>query len=466
MLKPSKSFDRDQNQLLIMKFDQKLILLIIPLLLIFSSCKKDSASNSTEPGTCVINDLEQQVIDELNLQYAHPFNNANPVEVDNQLDPLIDYLGSAKFAGLGEATHGTAEFYQMKDKIFRALVMEKGFDAIIFELPWGNALVVNDFVTKGIGTAETSIDQTYFWVYDTQETRVLAQWIHDYNSGLANDQQILFVGCDPQGPDFNIERSIVRNFLETVQPEYVGTMNAHYAKLPNQDLFEYSNAEENIKTSNIEGTKAVHDYFVEQAETFVAQTSEYDYQVALMASHVIQQREILYRTGDFGHLRDSLMAVYSEWWQSILGENSQIAIWAHNFHVSYGVSGWMGDYLRKRHSEDYRNVGFSFGSGSFNAWLSGPGFEFLSGVQRQTISEIPCGTVNNLLTAVDGDQHYLIFDEQSSDSFDYFFNTHLFYSLGSGFNISHINSFTQNVALGNTFDALIHFDQTSESVLK
>ncbi|MEM6396604.1 MAG: hypothetical protein AAF741_09670 [Bacteroidota bacterium] len=55
---------------------------------------------------------------------------------------------------MGGATHGTSEFYRFKNQLFRLLVAEAGFKAIVFEIPWGNALTVNDFVLNGIVTAE------------------------------------------------------------------------------------------------------------------------------------------------------------------------------------------------------------------------------------------------------------------------------------------------------------------------
>lgn len=113
----------------------------------FLSCSKDEEPEVTPPVNigCEFNQPQKEMIDIMDNSVAFPFLSSDPsVNESNNLDPLLDYLGEVEFVGLGEAIHGTAEFFEMKDKIFRGLVEKKGFKAIIFELPWGNALKVNE----------------------------------------------------------------------------------------------------------------------------------------------------------------------------------------------------------------------------------------------------------------------------------------------------------------------------------
>ena len=211
----------------------RILLFLFTSLVFLSSCKKDNNGPGDSASECIPFDEEQIVIDQLNEKYTYPFEGANPLTADPSLDPLINYLGDASFVGLGESTHGTKEFYQLKDKIFRRLVQEKDFKAIIFEIPWGNAMVVNDFVTEGLGSADASVNQTYYWTYDTQEVRDLAQWIFEYNGSRADEEKILFVGCDPQGKDFKEERRFVAQLIGKVQPDSVANVLAHYANCLN-----------------------------------------------------------------------------------------------------------------------------------------------------------------------------------------------------------------------------------------
>jgi erythromycin esterase len=447
---------------------KNILLFSLGLVLFFSCKKKDPMPTDSEP-KCPPNEAELILAEDISENHAYPFHGDDPSVDDPQLDPLLDYLSTARIVGLGEATHGTSEFYRMKDKLFRLLVLKKDFKAIIFEIPWGNALVVNDFVTKGIGTADASIDQTFYWTYDTEEVRSMAQWIHDYNLGLATEDKIFFVGCDPQGGDFTEEKSKVIEFLNIVEPDSVFGVLTHYAELPSGNLFEYKDAASEIHQANIQRTKAVYDYLENNRENFTAATSAFEYEVALMAAHVIQSREELYRIGDTGVPRDELMAFYTEWWQRILGQEAKVAVWAHNFHVMDGATinaTWMGTELRQRQGSNYKNVAFSFGTGSFNAFLAAANREFLSGVQSQSIPEVPCRTINQVLTLVEGDQHYLIFDELGGATKSYFETPQSFVQLGAGFNYSYLSNYTQDFSLARLFDVVIHFDETSASVLK
>jgi len=445
-------------------------IILSSLILLFLACKKDNEILLPNPTGCLLTEIEQAVLAQIETDFAYPFDDANPETEDANLQPMIDYLSTAKFVGLGEATHGTKEFYQMKDKIFRQLVTQKGFKAIIFEIPWGNAMVVNDFVTKGIGSANSSIDQTYYWTYDTEEVRVLAQWMHDYNETLTVEEQILFVGCDIQGPNFEEEQSIILDYLAKVMPDSAALVSEAYKDLPFTDLSNYANSSSRVQERNIEGTALIYDFFVAHEEEMIASSSYFEYQVALMAAHVIQHRELVYRTQDFGWTRDSLMALYSEWWQRILGEETQVAVWAHNSHVMNGASlsqNWMGTYLKARQGQNYKNVGFSFGQGRFNAFLAGANAQAVGNVREQGIGEPVCRTINYLLSQVEGNQHYLIFEELEKDAQSYFSNTQKFVQFGAGFNVQYINRhYTRDYRLSSLFDVLIHFDETMESVLR
>ncbi len=445
---------------------------ITPLLLVIlliASCKKDDDANIPNPSNeCITSEAELSFAEHLSDNFAHPFDGDDPEIEDQGLDSLINYLATAKFVGLGEATHGTAEFYRMKDKIFRQLVQKKDFKAIIFEIPWGNALVVNDFVTKNIGSANSAIDQTYYWTYDTQEVRDMAQWIHDYNESLSPEEHILFVGCDPQGGDFSKERNTISSYINTVAPDSLFSVLERYVDLP-ENLADYRNAGSIIHQANIEGTAWVYNFLEANRTDFIAASSEFEFEVVLMAAHVIQHREELYRIGDFGVPRETLMALYSEWWQRILGEESKVAIWAHNFHVMDGAdinADWMGTLLRQSQGSDYKNVAFSFSTGGFNAFFAGADRQFVSAVEIQYIPEIPCHTTNHVLSLVEGDQYYLIFDELDNRGQEYFGNPKSFVQLGAGFNYTYINNYTQSLSLSKLFDVIIHFDETMASELR
>ncbi|MEL6656702.1 MAG: erythromycin esterase family protein [Bacteroidota bacterium] len=446
-----------------------LLLPIISVLFLFSCPREEEFEPTVPTSDCPLSNSEFRIVKPLNDGQAYPFASANPTEADPDLDPLINYLGNTPFVGLGEGTHGTAEFYQMKDKIFRRLVQEHDFNAMIFELPWGQALSVNDFVRDGIGSASTSVAQTGYWTYNTQEVQDLVQWMHDYNQGQVEADKIYFVGCDVQGDHFRRELEIIQTYLAQYAPEVEEDIMAHYAQLPTHDLLDYVNASSDLHNTNSAGAQAAYAQIEQERDNWTALSGEFAYELALMAAHVIERREFTYRTQSYGASRDFLMAFYSEWWQRILGADAKVAIWAHNVHVmdaDYFNGNFMGTYLRSRQNTNYKNVGFSFGKGSANAVLVDENFQTLQGVQSQSIPQVECETVNALLTGVDGDQHYLIFEELSGETADYFEAQQQVLQFGAVFNYDHVQRYISTYRLSSLFDVLIHFDETQASELR
>ncbi|MEM8585725.1 MAG: erythromycin esterase family protein, partial [Bacteroidota bacterium] len=357
----------------------------------------------------------------------------------------------------------------LKNQLYRLLVTEEGFKAIVFEIPWGNALVVNHYVLNDIGTAESVVGQTYYWTYNTQEVIDLVQWMHDYNQGLSEEEKIWFVGCDVQGPDFRTEIGRLREYLELVDPSALPDLLENYDQLPQSDLFDYHLASEGVHSANQSGTQLVYDHLVDQEIAYTDESSPLSYQIALMAAHLIRERERIYRTSSYGEARDELMAVYTEWWQNILTEDSKVAVWAHNRHVMKAASigqNWMGTYLAQRVGDNYRSIGFSFSRGRFNAFLTNESGGFQASVRNQTIAQTDCTTVNSLLGEVQADQFYLIKEELSPLVSNYFQIARPFTQMGAGFNPEYIGNYTQNMPLMYLYDVLIHFDNTSPSILK
>src|ERR671923_2979522 len=104
-------------------------------------------------------------------------------------DALLDLIGDARFALLGEASHGTHEFYRARAEITRRLIEEKGFTAVAVEADWPDAYRVNRFV-RGIGdddqAGEALGDFQRFptWMWRNTEVLALVDWLRAYNAVL------------------------------------------------------------------------------------------------------------------------------------------------------------------------------------------------------------------------------------------------------------------------------------------
>jgi erythromycin esterase len=95
--------------------------------------------------------------------------------------PLKQVIGDAQIVSLGEATHGTREFFQLKHRMFEFLVSQMGFTVFSIEANWPESLAVNDYVLNGKGDPAKALSGMYFWTWDTEEVLDMIRWMRQYN---------------------------------------------------------------------------------------------------------------------------------------------------------------------------------------------------------------------------------------------------------------------------------------------
>lgn len=403
-------------------------------------------------------------------QTSYTFPQPNPeADIPESLQPLLDYVSEAEVVGLGEATHGTSEFFTMKDQLFRGLVTQSGFKGIVFELPWGAAKVIDDYVTFGIGNASVALNQSFYWTYNTDEILQLIEWMRAYNRNRPEADRIRFMGCDPLGPHFRIETQIVSDYLQRVIPDAALEKTAFFSDLPQTNLNEYLLEELFIHQRNSKNIYELLLFMRDNKTEWINKTNTYDYHLAEFAVEVIRQRENVYWFSSFDRRREELMALWTLRWKELMGEGSQVVLWGNNAHI---LNGWdirlfrTGTFLDIQIGERYKAVGFSFSSGTFNAFVADYQGGFQAPVRQQAIEEMRCGTANQLLHEVEGDRQYYLMPEQSNSSREFFYSNQSFLQLGPGYNPNFQSQYTIDVPLGAIFDVLIHFDHTSASKLR
>ena len=134
------------------------------------------------------------------------------------MQPLKKIVGDARIVSLGEATHGTREFFQMKHRMLEFLASEMGFTIFSIEANMPEAYKLNDFVLTGNGDPVKLIKGMYFWTWDTQEVLDMVLWMREFNK--AGKGRVEFTGFDMQTP--NVAAGIARDFLAKVEPAYLG----------------------------------------------------------------------------------------------------------------------------------------------------------------------------------------------------------------------------------------------------
>lgn len=133
------------------------------------------------------------------------------------MQPLKKMIGDARIVSLGEATHGTREFFQLKHRMLEFLATEMGFTIFSIEANMPEAYRLNDFVLNGNGDPAKLIKGMYFWTWDTQEVLDMVLWMREFNK--FGKGRVQFTGFDMQTPD--VAEAIVSDFVAGADRDYV-----------------------------------------------------------------------------------------------------------------------------------------------------------------------------------------------------------------------------------------------------
>jgi len=392
-------------------------------------------------------------------QYLHPIQDSDPERGFEDLEALGNLVGDTPLVGLGEATHGTLEFFQMKDRIFRHLVTNHGFNAFGFEATWGGALYVNDYIINGVGSAEVAMQKMQFWTWYTEEVKALIGWMHDYNLTKPVGEKIYFYGFDMQS---GIEErywidKYLEEYLPDIKQEVLTPIDnflsvANFSEYPNISL----STQQEFK-SKLNNSKQL---FEDNEDELVQSSSQKEYDLIAYAFEILLQFEDILDSSS-GFSRDYYMAVNSRWIRSYIGGNAKVALWAHNGHITKrGTYASQGFYLAESEADRYKAIGFSFSKGKFQA-IGSVG----TLTTNNTVAEPDCESGNQVLSLTEADNFYLIFNEMDPEglSFEYFNKYNSYLSIGALFNPNAYDPYRRYIQ-AEAYDILVHFDSTVSAI--
>lgn len=169
-------------------------------------------------------------------QSAIPIVTDDPAGDDREVEPLLAVLGSHPVVALGEATHGTREFFRLKDRIIRLLVRRAGFRTFALEISPGAGQIMNRYVRDGEGDPKDALRQFEFWTWQTEEMLELVQWMRAWNVQHLAPEMVSFVGINATGEARDLHMSMnVEQTLEAAGPNgriIVWAHNGHVATDP------------------------------------------------------------------------------------------------------------------------------------------------------------------------------------------------------------------------------------------
>src|SRR5215216_1036731 len=150
------------------------------------------------------------------------------LNTSKDLDALIKDIGDCSVVMLGEASHGTHEFYTWRSAISKRLILEKGFNFIAVEGDWPDCYRINRYVKgykdagDGIKDVLLNFDRWPTWMWANWEVAALAEWLKEYNKNLPGDKKIGFYGLDVYSL-WDSMREMV-NYLEKEDPQTAQTV--------------------------------------------------------------------------------------------------------------------------------------------------------------------------------------------------------------------------------------------------
>lgn len=150
-------------------------------------------------------------------------NSSSTLENSTDLDPLMDYIGDAKYVLLGEASHGTHEYYTWRARITQRLIQEKGFSFVGVEGDWPDCYRLNRFA-KGyldsghdIYSVLNEFNRWPTWMWANWEIAAFIDWLKAFNENLPADKRVGFYGLDVYS--FRESMASIIEYLEKNDPE-------------------------------------------------------------------------------------------------------------------------------------------------------------------------------------------------------------------------------------------------------
>ncbi|MFG2653112.1 erythromycin esterase family protein [Streptomyces sp. NPDC048436] len=307
---------------------------------------------------------------------AHALRSTGPGGSMKDLRPMGRMVGDASVVGLGEATHGSHEFFTMKDRVFRYLVEEKGFTTFAQEVSWTTGLRFDAYVRGGEGDVRALVHKELAKTpWDTKEYVELLTWMRAYNDKHP-PRQVRFMGDDLNYPEIGVELfEGVEDYIRAHEPDLLPRITELYApirRLTNGDAYMARPLEERRELAG-KAREALR--LLEKREPSSKSTK---FTWALQHARSLSQTATVYAFAldtpegqkDAMLYRDRLMARNTAWWQRHTG--GKVLLSAHNAHVSYEsydprYPKMQGAFLRDRLGKRYVSIGFTFDQGSFMA---------------------------------------------------------------------------------------------------
>jgi erythromycin esterase-like protein len=357
-------------------------------------------------------------------------NNAISISGINDLQPLLDEVGHAQYVLLGESSHGTSEYYQIRAELTKRLIVEKGFTFIAVEGDWPACQEVNRYI-KGYDSTYRNAREVLgafnrwpTWMWANEELIELVEWLKNYNQALPSDQMVGFYGIDVYSLWESMEE--ILGYLKKINSPDLEAAKKTFA------CFEPFNREPQMygvsaslygEGCRDEVIKLLSDIVVNKKKFLHSEESQLNLEVNAI---VTANAENYYRTmvlndNESWNIRDRHMVEVINKISEFYGADAKGIIWEHNTHVGDARATDMADeglvnvgqILREQKGTDkVFIVGFGTHRGTViaaDAWGSDS--------ERMVVPPAADGSWEDLMSKAGSYDQLLIFNESNRDKF-------------------------------------------------
>jgi erythromycin esterase-like protein len=395
-------------------------------------------------------------------------------------DSLLDLIGTAHLALLGEASHGTKEFYRERIRITQRLITEKSFTAVAVEADWPDAWRVNRYVRGLSDDADATAALSGFrrfpaWMWRNTEVRDFVEWLREYNASRDRQKQVGFYGIDLYSLFSSMQA--VLEYLDRTDPEAARRARARYACFDHarEDSQAYGygasfglsptcedEVVQQLQEMNRLAARMPLTRGLERDEMFYAQQN----------ARLVHNAEEYYRAMFHGrvsswNLRDSHMVETLQALDRHLGVGGtppHIAVWAHNSHLGDagatemgGLGEWnVGQLTRDRYGGDAVLVGFS----THRGWVTAAS-EWDEPPQRKRVRDGLPGSWEDVFNQT-GTERFLLTLRDNAPLRSLVAERRLQRAIGVIYRPeTERQSHYFHTRLADQFDAMIHIDETN-----
>lgn len=311
-------------------------------------------------------------------EVAEPFDSVDHLP----LEAMLERIGDSRLVLLGEASHGTSEFYRARQRITRALIEEKGFDFIAIEGDWPDVARIDHYVRHAEYSQSewTAFARFPTWMWRNKDVHGFVDWLREHNAEREPSARVAMYGLDL----YSLFQSIdaVVEYLDDVDPKAAAFARERYDCLTpfKPDLANYGLESGSLGLVGCEPAVLDVLHYLETRQSEYAEQGNERFLDALQNARLVVSAEAYYRSMyddscNLWNLRDTYMFDTLEALLAHHGEGSRGVVWAHNSHIGdaraterarYGELN-IGQLCRERFGDEVYIIGFGTNSGTVAA---------------------------------------------------------------------------------------------------